>query len=42
MISTSKRPVPLQHFLLYDDEVYKLMHAEGQFNTAAVAQAVDR
>ena len=29
--STNKRPVPLQHYLLHDEEVYKLMQAEGGF-----------
>ena len=37
--STNKRPVPLQHFLLHNDEVYKLMHAEGGYNPAGLAAA---
>lgn len=40
--STPKRPVPLQHFLLYDDEYYKLMSAETGFNAAAIATAAKR
>ena len=40
--STLKRPVPLQHFLLYDDEYYKLLSPETGFNVAAVAAAAKR
>ena len=40
--STLKRPVPLQHFLLYDDEYYKLLSPETGFNAAAVATAAKR
>lgn len=40
VISTSKRPVPLQHFLLHDDEVYKLMHGDTGFKSDAVSAAV--
>lgn len=28
LISTNKRPVPLQHFLYYDNEMYKLLEGE--------------
>ena len=37
--STMKRPVPLQHFLLHDDEYYGLLNAETGFNTNAIAAA---
>lgn len=40
VISTYKRPVPLQHFMLYDDEIYKLMHAEAGFNSLSLQAAV--
>jgi antiviral helicase SKI2 len=40
VISTYKRPVPLQHFMLYDDEIYKLMHAEKGFNSLSLQAAV--
>jgi antiviral helicase SKI2 len=38
--STSKRPVPLQHFLLHDDQFYKMMHAESGFQPTALQGAV--
>ena len=42
VVSTNKRPVPLQHYMLYDEEVYSLMQAEGQFNASAIALAAKR
>ena len=39
MVSTSKRPVPLQHHLFHDDNMYCLMQAEGSFKTGAIAAA---
>ena len=38
--STNKRPVPLQHYLLHDEEVYKLMQAEGGFLPGKVQSMV--
>jgi superfamily II RNA helicase len=39
---THKRPVPLQHFLLFGDEVYKLKEGEGRYDQGAVAAAAQR
>jgi superfamily II DNA/RNA helicase len=40
--STSKRPVPLQHFFFHDDEVYPLMTPDGRFQPSAIKTAVAR
>lgn len=40
VVGTSRRPVPLQHFLLYDNEFYKLMRGDSGFDSSAVAAAV--
>ena len=40
--STNKRPVPLQHYLYHDDEVYKIRQGEGPFDATAVTTAVRR
>lgn len=42
MVSTHKRPVPLQHFLFHDDNMYSLMQAENSFKTGAIAAAVQK
>lgn len=38
--STSKRPVPLQHYLLHDDQFYQMMHAESGFQPSGLQGAV--
>jgi len=40
--STNKRPVPLAHYLLHENEVDKIMHAEGGFQAAALSAAQRR
>ena len=40
--STSKRPVPLQHYFFHDDEVYLLMSQDGRFQPSAIQSAVAR
>jgi antiviral helicase SKI2 len=42
VVSTSKRPVPLQHFLFHDDDMFCLMKTESQFRAEAMAQAVQK
>jgi antiviral helicase SKI2 len=42
VVSTSKRPVPLQHYLYHDDNMFCLMKTESQFRTEAMAQAVQK
>jgi antiviral helicase SKI2 len=42
VVSTHKRPVPLQHFLFHDDNMYSLMQAENSFKTGAIAAAVQK
>ena len=42
VIGTLKRPVPLQHFLLFRDEVFNLMPAGGSFRTGVVGEATAR
>ena len=40
--ATNKRPVPLQHFLYHEEEVYKLRHGDGPFESNGVVAAVKR
>lgn len=42
VVDTLKRPVPLQHFLLYDNEMYRLQRGEEPFNDKAVSTAARR
>ena len=42
VVSTSKRPVPLQHYLYYDDDVYCLMKTESQFKADSMNLAVQK
>jgi hypothetical protein len=42
VVSTNKRPVPLQHYLLYDNEMYRLMRGESPFDATAVSTAARR
>ena len=42
LTSTNKRPVPLAHYLLHDNEVDKLMQAEGGFQASALDAAKQR
>lgn len=42
MVSTFKRPVPLQHYLYYDDDMYCLMKTESQFKGEAMNLAIQR
>jgi antiviral helicase SKI2 len=42
VVSTSKRPVPLQHYLFHDDNMYCLMKVENQFKPDALSEAVQR
>ena len=37
--STNKRPVPLQHYLFFDNEMYKVMDAEKGYLQGSLAQA---
>lgn len=39
VISTTKRPVPLQHYLLHDNEVYHLQSSDGKYNPNVIAEA---
>jgi antiviral helicase SKI2 len=39
LISTNKRPVPLQHFLYFDNEMFKLMEGDKNYNAAAIPAA---
>lgn len=41
VISTNKRPVPLQHFLFHEDEAYKIMQGDKGYNSHAVSQAMN-
>ena len=40
VVGTTRRPVPLQHFLMHDNEFYRLMKGDSGFDGAAVAAAV--
>lgn len=42
VVSTSKRPVPLQHYLYYDDNMFCLMKNEGQFRSEEMSAAVQK
>lgn len=42
VISTNKRPVPLQHYLYHDDETYQLMGADSRYKSTAIATAARR
>ena len=42
LISTNKRPVPLQHYLYFDNEMYRLMEGDKNYNPAALAAANKR
>jgi antiviral helicase SKI2 len=42
IVGTSKRPVPLQHYLLHDNDFYRLMRGDTGFDAAAVSLAVRR
>ncbi|WFD18120.1 Antiviral helicase ski2 [Malassezia caprae] len=41
VISTPKRPVPLEHFLFAGKELYKVVDAQGRFYSKGVHDAVD-
>lgn len=42
VIGTLKRPVPLQHFLLYREEVFTLMPAGGAFRSGVIGEVTSR
>lgn len=42
VVSTNKRPVPLHHYLLYDNEVYPLMRGDTGFDASVIALAAKR
>lgn len=41
LLSTQHRPVPLQHYLFYDDDMYPLL-VENKFNENAISDATKR
>ena len=41
LLSTLHRPVPLQHYLFYGDDMYPLL-VENKFNTNAISDAAKR
>jgi superfamily II RNA helicase len=42
LISTNKRPVPLQHYLYHDQEMYKLMEGEGKLDSHAIQRCINK
>ena len=42
VVSTSYRPVPLQHFLLHNEDIYPIMGVDGKYNSTVVADATKR
>lgn len=40
IISTNNRPIPLQHFLYHDEEVYKVLSVETGYNQKAIASGI--
>lgn len=42
VISTSYRPVPLQHYLLHNEDIYPIMGRDGKYNSTVIADATKR